>query len=87
MTVYNRDMTQASDDPKLALFHNSRHNPIEVICTKDCSGHGFGRCLRAGDIVIVEGTVHNHLGFCISVPKETAFYPYDHFEPIKDIPG
>jgi len=83
MTVYGRDGVE-SNDPKLAVFHNSREKPIKVICTKDDPPMtGFGRALKKGDIVEIEGTVSRGLRFEVSVAAECAFYDYRYFEEIK----
>ena len=72
-----------SNDPKLLAFHNTRDNIQTVICIKDNPPmHGFGKKLQKGDMVEIQGTTHNQLGFCICVPSECAFYAYDYFELI-----
>ncbi len=88
MTVYSNDGLYSSDDPKLEIFSDTRDNPKFVRCIKSNPPmHGFGRALMEGDIVLIHGTVHNHLGFCVSVPSECAFYSYDCFEPTDDRGG
>ena len=70
-----------STDPKLVRFHETRDKIAKVVCLNDnVHGHGFGRILNKGDTVEIHGTIHNHLGFCVSVPSECAFYPYNDFE-------
>ena len=41
---------------------------------------GFGRKLKKGDIVTIEGTVYYEIGFAVAVPDECAFYDYRAFE-------
>ena len=80
--ITNRDNTIQSDDRKLELFHNTRGNPRAVRCIKDNPQMtGFGRQLKIGDIVIINGTVANSISFEVSVPAECAFYEYEAFEP------
>ena len=85
MTIISNDGWYTSDDQKLITFHNTRDNPIKVRCIKDNPRmHGFGRKLKCGDIVEINGTIHNHLGFCVCVPSECAFYEYTAFEIIEE---
>ena len=82
MSVQSNDGMATSDDRTLELFHNTRGNPRAVRCIKsDPPMVGFGRKLKRGDIVTIDGTVHHEIGFAISVPSECAFYAYDYFEP------
>ena len=70
-----------SDDPKLEIFHNSRYNPILVICTKDKpSMYGFGPQLKKGDVIEIQGTVFSEGKFRVAATKELAFYDYSLFE-------
>ena len=82
MSIVSQCGNWSSDDPKLALFHESRNAPMLVVCTKDNpTMHGFGRTLKAGDVVEIKGTCCHGGRFDVSVPKECAFYDYSHFEP------
>jgi hypothetical protein len=82
MTVYGNDVRNQNSDPKLLLFHQTRNKPNYVVCTKDNPKMvGFGKSMKQGDIIKIEGTVHNELGFCVSCPDECAFYEYDAFVP------
>jgi len=82
MAIYEKNGNHHSNDPVLELFHNARDNPITVVCTKDNPPMiGFGEKLKVGDVVEINGTIHNELGFCISVPGQCAFYRYDYFSP------
>ena len=84
MTITNCDNTMSSTDPKLEFFHKTKGNPRHVICVKDNPKmYGFGRILKIGDMVEIDGTVWNGF-FAISVPSECAFYDYTHFEPCDD---
>jgi len=81
--IYDKSGINYSDDPKLIEFHNSRNNPMLVKCIKDNPPmYGFGKKLKIGDIVEINGTVHNSIGFCVGVPEENAFYQYDYFEAV-----
>ena len=75
-----------SDSHNLELFHNSRQSPIKVVCIKNNPPRrGFGRILKKGDIVTINGIVGSiEFGFEVSVPAECCFYAYDFFEPILD---
>jgi hypothetical protein len=79
--IISNDGSYESNDELLQKFHDSRDNPIEVKCIKDdppmC---GFGKKLKSNDVVTINGTVYNQLGFCVCVPNECAFYKYEYFE-------
>jgi hypothetical protein len=81
--IISNDCSFRSDSELLQKFHESRDNPIEIKCIKDNPPmYGFGRKLKVNDIIIIDGTVHNQLGFCVSAPSECAFYKYEYFELI-----
>jgi hypothetical protein len=83
MAVVSNDGFYRSDDPKLLIFHNARGADLRARCIKDNPPMlGFGKSLSVGDEVIISGTVHNELGFCVCVRAECAFYDYTYFEPI-----
>jgi len=80
-SIFSNDGIWESNDPKLIAFHNSRDSPIQVRCIKDNSrSYGFGKQLKIGDIITINGTIHNYLGFYVCVPSECAFYEYNAFE-------
>jgi hypothetical protein len=79
--IISNDGRFESDDPKLITFHGTRDSPRKVICVKDNPFmKGFGKTLKAGDVVEINGTIHEYFGFAVSVPAECAFYDYTHFE-------
>ena len=85
MTIYSNDGFYASNNRKLELFHHTRDNPQKVKCIKDNPRmRGFGRSLKCGDIVTIDGTTSSGVGFEVSVPSECAFYDYTAFEPLDD---
>lgn len=78
--VFSGDGRHRNTDPKLIAFHRSRNNPIKVLCMEnEPKMYGFGRKLKKGDEVEINGTVYND-GFYVSVPSECAFYDYKCFE-------
>lgn len=80
-TIYSWDYHTQSNDPKLLAFHNTRGNPREVLCDRDNPQmYGFGRQLKKGDRVIIDGTVSVGATFFASVPAECAHYDYTAFE-------
>lgn len=82
--IVSGDGRHRSDDAKLKLFHDSRSKPMKVRCLKDVPPMiGFGRTLKQGDIVEIEGTTHQTTGFCVAVPSECAFYDYEYFEEVE----
>jgi len=85
MTIFSNDGLIFSNDRLLELFHNTRNNPKKVKCISDNPKmFGFGEELKSGDIVIIDGTIHAHFGFAVSVPEQCAFYDYTAFEPCDD---
>jgi hypothetical protein len=81
MPIQSTDGRFLCEDPILEAFHNSRENPIEATCIKDNPPmRGFGRQLKTGDVVVVDGTVFDDR-FRVAVPSECAFYAYEYFEP------
>lgn len=85
MTVESCCGRYISDDQKLLQFHNTRGNPRDVVCIKDDPPMtGFGRQLKVGDRVEINGTVSRGDGFEVAVPSECAFYDYTYFDPADD---
>lgn len=81
-TICSNDGRFESADPKLILFHNSRDQPITVVCIKDNPEmKGFGRKLKVGDEIKINGTTSENGKFQVSAPDECAFYDYKCFEP------
>lgn len=77
---------ESSNDPKLELFHASRVTPIQVICVKDNPPmRGFGKQLKKGNVVTINGTVNDGSGFQVSCPEECAFYDYTYFQPVEEV--
>lgn len=83
MSIYSWDNRYFSNDPKLELFHDSRNNPIKTVCIEDspCRA-GFGKTIKKGEEVIIEGTVSRGNEFQVAVPAYCGFYRYQDFEPI-----
>ena len=76
---------ESSNDVLLERYHETRNNPKKVVCIEDNPPMvGFGKTLKVGDVIVIKGTIHNELGFCVSVPSECAFYEYSYFKPHDD---
>ena len=85
MSIVSGDGLYSSDDRKLELFHLTRGNPKKVVCIKDDPAmEGFGRKIKKGDIVEINGTTHQYFGFAVAVSSECAFYDYTHFAPAEE---
>jgi hypothetical protein len=81
-----RDITN-NPDPLLHALHSHR-GMAKVVRDVKCV-RGFGRDLKAGEIVVVGGTTWDSCSgnYTVSVDAECGFYDYKAFEPISEQGG
>lgn len=75
-----------SSDPLAERFHAARETPVVCRVRRDAPFmHGFGRELKAGEEVLVEGMVGipHACGFGVRIKGELGFYDWTAFEPVE----